>query len=174
MLKRLTMGNLELSKSHVSFLDVFCSKRAKLGLERVYEEDKDLFDNISQIVIGASENGRRLATPMLLPTYTLIERTELYGVNNNPLPDKVISDVFGSVFMDTDVPLPAPREGEQQSPKNSLLKFAIYTGQVGANIHFEFPVEVALDITKRVRDYLPAELLKGVTSYFRQPSLVAQ
>jgi hypothetical protein len=174
MLKKLTMDNLALCREHISFLDVYCSERAKFGLEGSHTRYRDLFDELSQIVIGPSRFGEPLATPILLPNYTLIERTEFYGVNGQNLPDKVLSDVFGAVFMDTEVKLPTPREGETQAPKHLFLKFANHPGQTGLDIQFEFPVEVALEITKNVRDYLPAELIKGVTSYFRQPSLVTQ
>ena len=170
MLERMHLGSLELSKDNVTFLDVYCSGIAKWGLERGHTRQRSMFDNLSQIVIGASENSRPLATPILLPSYTLIERTELYGVNNNYLPEKVLSDVLGVVFMNTDIPLPAPRKGEEQSPKHSFIKFVSRPGQVGLDIQFEFPIEVALQVTKRIRDYLPAELLKQVTTNYRIPA----
>jgi hypothetical protein len=170
MLKRLTMDNLELSREHISFIDVYCSERAKLNLERPSMDCKSLWDKISQVVIGTSSSGEPQATPILLPSYTLIERTELYGVNNTHLPDKVISDVFGAIFMDTDVQIPSPRTGETQAPKSSFLKFASHPGQGGLDIQFEFPPEVALQITRGVRDYLPTELIKDVYSYIQLTS----
>lgn len=170
MLERLTMDDLELSKSYVSFFDVYCSERAKFSLEKGHQGYRDLFDRLSQVVIGPSENGKPLATPHLLRNYTLIERTELYGVNNKHLPDILLSRVFGAVFMDTDIPIPEPREGEQQAPKHSFLKFVSFPNQTGLNIQLEFPPEVTLKITENVRNYLPAELVKDVTSYLRHSS----
>lgn len=174
MLERLKMESLELSKTHVSFLDVYCSKRAKWDFECSRGRYRGMFEDISQIVIGVSEHGRALATPVLLPSFTLIERTELYGVNNKHLPDQTISDVFCAIFMDTDIPLPEPIPGRQQSPKHSFVKFAYHPNQIGLDIQFEFPPKIALDITKRVRDYLPPELLKEVRSYIRTPESVAR
>ncbi len=163
------MQNLELSRKHVSFLDVYCSIKAKPGLERQHTRYRDMFDDISQIVIGPTEHGHPLATPILLPNYTLIERTELYGVNKTHIPDRVISDLLVAVFMDADILLPTPREGEAQAPKHLFLKFASHPGQIGLDIQLEFPPEIALEITKGLRDYLPTELLKQVTTHYRVP-----
>jgi len=169
MLKRLTIDNLEISRENVSFLDLYCSSRAKFGLEGSNTGYRDMFDRMSQIVIGPAQQGHPLATPILLSSHTLIERTEIYGVNKTHLPDKVLSDVFGMVFMETEVTLPKPSIGEP-GPKHSYLKFAWHPGQRGLDLQLELPIEVALEITKGVREYLPEELIKQVTPYYKIPT----
>lgn len=167
MLTRLSLGGLSINQEHITILDVYSSERAKRGLESGIDLQEHLFDNISEIVISPAGQAR----PILLPDFELLQRNEFYGVNRTYFPAQALGDVFERVFMDTEIQLPEPREGEQPAPKHSLLKYATYPGQIGIDIQLEFGPQVALDLTQRLRDYLPAELLKGVTSFYRTPEL---
>ena len=165
MLKRLSIDGLKLSPVHTSVLDVYCSEVAKRTLEGNPSRYDNLFDRMTQIVMGPKDK----ISPVLLRNFTLIESNEFYGVmhdgNRQYLPAQVLADTFGVVYMDAPIELPQPRHGEEQVPKQVFLKSAYSNGQVGKEFQLEFGPEVALDLTRRLRDYLPQELLKEVTSH---------
>jgi len=165
MLERLSIDGLELNPVHTSVLDVYCSDVAKRMLEGNLSGVGNLFDRVTPIVMGPMDK----VDPVLLPNFTLIERNEFYGIihdgNRQYLPAQVLADTFGAVFMDTPIELPEPRQGEEQAPKHAFLKAAYSKGQVGKEFRLEFRPEVALDLTQRLRNYLPNEVnllaLKG-------------
>jgi len=166
MLERLSVEGLEISKDYISVLDVYCSDVAKRILEGNLSGPGNLFDRTTQIAIASGEQ----TNPILLPNFSLVERNQFYGVNGQHLPLQVLVDTFYAVFMDTPIELPEPCKGEEQTPKHIFLKPAHSSGQVGKEFQLEFGPQIGLDLTSRLRDYLPEELLKEVISYIEIPA----
>ena len=166
MLERLTIDGMEINTNHITVLDVYCSRRAKIALEGG-RAPFNMFDYLSQIIIG--HQGRM--TPVLLPGFELAERNEFYGVEGQHFPITALRDLFLRVFQDTDLPLPLHSPDEPKTEKRDLLRFASYPGQNAIDLQIDFPPRVALDLTQKLRDYLPAELLKQVTPHYRAPAL---
>lgn len=141
MLKRLSLEGLEVRKEHVSVVDVYCSEGAKRNLEVGYKSKSwipiTFFDRITQMIIGPEGN----INPILLPEFGLIERTEVYGINGNHIPDKALADVFEVVFMDTSMEL---SDSQILSPKYVFLKPVYYSGQIGREFQLEFEPELLL------------------------------
>lgn len=178
MLKRLSFEKLAIDKEHISILDVYCSKRAKRVLERGAEKTADIFgqsdpfDGLTQIVIGPLGQTNPILLPCSFGDFQLLERNEFYGINGDYLPSQVLASTFKVVYMDAEIKLPGPRHSDEgQLPKIFFLKSVQYKDQVGHEFQLEFGPDVALDLTQRLRDYLPAGVLKGVTSYLEIPSL---
>lgn len=160
MLERLHIEGLEVCRDYTSVLNVYSSERAK----RFFEEGKlqsnpNLFDKIVQFYISQRESTH----PVLLPGHGIIERNELYGVNGGNLPDRVLFSILASVLDDF-----SSKDLEVRTAQKNI-KFATYPGQTGIDFHLEIPPIKALELTKRLRDYLPEALLKGVTPYVRVP-----
>ena len=86
MLERLSFGGLEIDKSHISALDVYCSDRAKRILEGGSLGIDNLFDRLCQVVIGPIGQ----TNPAVLPRFCLIERNKFYGVNGSYLPAQAL------------------------------------------------------------------------------------
>ncbi len=165
MLQRLNLEGLEIDRNHLSVLDVYCSDVAKRILEGELRGRGNLFDRITQIAIGPSG----VINPVLLPDFELIERNKFYGANGQYLSAEVLADIFNIVYMDAPIELPEPREGEEPLPKHFFLKSVYHSRQIGKEFQLEFRPQIALDLTQRLRDYLPGELLKNVTSYVKLP-----
>ncbi len=168
MLQRLSCEVLAIDKDHISVLEIYCSYFAKRKLEsrpvNFLDEDTQIFNDYTKIVIEHS----RQVNPVLLPeepyAFKLLERNEFYGIDGLYLPCQVLASAFTTVYMDTLIELPEHRF------KHELLNPRMYKDQTDSDFELELDPKIVLDLTKRLRDYLPKELLKGVTSYLTTPA----
>ena len=161
-MQRLELGNLQIAKNKVSYLELYCTENAKKVLEGNEDlvKNLNLFDEITTIKIKTQSE-----IEMNPPSYdTLIERTEFYGikrelftsVEENFFPPKVIANALIYIV---GLEMPA-----------SKLKWAWYPELKGIEYNLEVEPKKALELTQKVRDFLPEKIVKQVSSYLKIPA----
>lgn len=165
MMKRLELGNLKISKDKISYLEIYCTKNAKKFLE-TGTGNLNLFDKLTSIRIR--KQGEE--SDYLLSCDTLIERTEFYGIKRE-LFTSTEEDLFISVEEDF---LPSKSIVIalfdlifQIRHPNRLMKPVYYPGLIGLEYQLELEPNKTLELTQKVRNFFPKEIVKEANSYFQ-------
>lgn len=149
-MKRLELGNHRISKNHISYLELYCSEKAKLITEKGKNITKFL-DRISKINIRTDKD--KEIEPIFYNT--LIERTHFYGIDDDYFANNIIVSALTDIIKKELYSLYFP----------SLLKRFYNPNKNVIELELEFEPKIALEITKSVRDFLPRELIKEVETF---------
>ena len=154
-MKKLELENLKISKNKISYLEVYCTKNAKNFLETGTGSLK-LFDKLTGIKIRRQEEWSGYS-----PLYnTLIERTEFYGtkielftsVEEDFLPSRSIVEVISQILKIRHL---------------KLMKQVNYPDLTGLEYQLDLEPNKVLELTQKVRDFFPKEIVKHVHSYVK-------
>lgn len=163
-MQRLKLGNLQIAKDKISYLEFYCTDNAKKALEGDSDLAKrlNLFDKMTTLRIRTKDD-KELGARLPLPD-VLIERTEFYGikrelftsVGENFFPPKVIANAL-IYIVGLEMPI-------------GMLKWAWYPKLEGLEYNLEVEPKKTLELTQKVRDFLPQEIVKQVDSYLQIPA----
>ncbi len=158
-MQKLSLGNLQISKNKISYLEVYCTNNAKKILEKENNVSDNFFDEITNIKIRTENNNAIVLGPPLQEV--LIERTEFYGIKR---------ELFTSIEEEF-LPLKSIAQVISYLAFNKIgtnkIKSVWYPELKGIEYILETEPKIVLELTKEVRDFFPEEIIKGVNSYFK-------
>lgn len=156
-MKRLGLGNLKISEDKISYLEVYCTKNAKKFLE-TGTGNLNLFDKLTSIRIRKQGEGSDHP-----PLYdTLIERTEFYGIKR-----ELFTSVEEDFLPSKSIVITLVNQISQIGHPSRLMKPVYYPGLIGLEYQLELEPNNTLELTQKVRNFFPKEIVKEVNSYLQ-------